>query len=262
MLSFLTLAASDAIAISPGCLPGGLPTTPGPEAVARTFGWGSSDYFHGDVWRVTCADDPNTVALLFRAIPQIGEPFVCSGSFDIIQGGQQLTVRFEQTPGSFLSFCDDLLVATTVAIERHLGAPFDPKGAFTLVFDGISAGNQSLEVPAVGGSTDLGITVVSTGCNPCSAGQTATFHVHVVNRTGRLAVELRAGIKFPNNGPQVAIFDLCTETVLETGEQDIPLASIVVPGNVPNGTYTIEAAILDPIFGTTLSRHAINATKQ
>jgi hypothetical protein len=75
MLSFLTLAASDAIAISPGCLPGGLPTTPGPDAVARTFAWGSSDYFHGDVWRVTCADVEHGCTA-FRAIPQIGEPLV------------------------------------------------------------------------------------------------------------------------------------------------------------------------------------------
>ena len=38
-------------------------------------------------------------------------------------------------------------------------------------------------------------------------------------------------------------------TVVESGEHDIPLLSIIVPGDVPNGTYTIEAAILDPIFG-------------
>jgi hypothetical protein len=50
--------------------------------------------------------------------------------------------------------------------------------------------------------------------------------------------------------------------VLESGVFDIPLASIVVPGDAPNGTYTIEAAILDPVLGVTLSRHAITVVKQ
>jgi hypothetical protein len=50
--------------------------------------------------------------------------------------------------------------------------------------------------------------------------------------------------------------------VLAAGEQNISLASIVIPGDVPSGTYAIEAAILDPTFGATLSRHSLSAVKQ
>jgi hypothetical protein len=232
--------------------------------VGRTFQFSSFDpeLFRGDVWRVVCADDPNQVALLLRATPQTQSPFVCSGSFDIVQAGQQISsLALRQTAGPSSSFCGDLLVPTTFALERISGPAFDPKGAFTLVHDGASAGTQSLEVPAGGGIPVLGITVVSTGCGPCSAGQIATFHIHTVNPGAPLGVELRAGLRLPN-GPNVAIFDLCTVTVVESGEHNIPLLSIIVPGEVPNGTYAIEAAILDPIFGATLSRHSLSAVKQ
>lgn len=259
----LVLAAlTDAFAISATCLPGGFPTTPGPQAVGRNVTWGlgsSQDEYRIDVWRVACQDGSGA-ALLLRATPITSAPFVCSSNFTLIQGGQQIDAVIRQSPSDF-SFRGDLLVATTFALERQSGPAFSPTGAFTLDIDQLAT-HTTLEVPAGGGAPQLGITVVSTGCNPCRFGQTATFHVHAINPGGTLDVELRAGIRFPNNGPLVPILDLCTETVLPTGEQNIPLTSIVVPGDVPNGTYTIEAAILDPVFGATLSRHSVNVAKQ
>jgi hypothetical protein len=258
LLALLLSVPSPAQAISAGCLPGGFPTTPGPDAVGRFFAW-FSEPFRGDVWRVTCADDPNQIAVLFRVVPQGGtSPFICSSSFDIIQGGQQIAPVLQQT-ASPSSFCNDLLVATTFVLERQSGPAFDPKGAFTLAHDADIV--RTLDVPAGGGAPQLGITVVSTGCNPCSAGQIATFHIHVVNPGTPLTVELKTGIQFPN-GQAITLLGLYVEDVVETGTFDIPLASFVVPGNVPNGTYTIEAAILEPIFGDTLSRHSISAVKR
>jgi hypothetical protein len=100
-------------------------------------------------------------------------------------------------------------VATTFALERQSSPAFNPTGVFTLDIDQLDT-HTTLEVPAGGGAPLLSITVVSTGCNPCFVGQTATFHVHAVNPGAPLPVELRAGIRFPNNGAQVPIFDLCT----------------------------------------------------
>jgi hypothetical protein len=257
VLSFFMLAAPDAAAISAGCLPGGFPTTPGSDAVGRFFAW-FDEVFRGDVWRVPCADNPNQVALLLRITQQNSSPFICSSSFTLVQAGQQIDPVIQQTPSSG-SFCTDLLVPTTFALERRSGPAFDPKGAFTLSHD--SDVVRTLDVPAGGGTPMLGITVVSTGCSPCSAGQIATFHMHTVNPGAPLGVEVRAGLRLPN-GPSFPLFDLCTVTVVESGEHDIPLLSIIVPGDVPNGTYAIEAAILDPIFGATLSRHSLSAVKQ
>jgi hypothetical protein len=255
--SLLLGLAGEAHAISAGCLPGGLPATPGPDAVGRAFAW-FDEVFRGDVWRVACADNPNQIALLLRITPLNSTPFICSSSFTLVQAGQQIDPVILQTPSSS-SFCTDLLVATTFSLERRGGPPFDPKGAFTLAHDSDIV--RTLDVPAGGGAPELGITVVSTGCNPCRAGQIATFHIHTVNPGAPLGVDLRAGLEMPNNA-SVALFDLCTVTVVESGEHDIPLLSIIVPGNVPNGTYTVEAAILDPIFGATLSRHSLSVVKQ
>ncbi len=33
----------------------------------------------------------------------------------------------------------------------------------------------------------------------------------------------------------------------------------MLPAGLPFGTYTIEAALLDPDFGVTLSRHSVTA---
>jgi hypothetical protein len=35
---------------------------------------------------------------------------------------------------------------------------------------------------------------------------------------------------------------------------------LVLPPDLPPGTYVLEAAIIDPDFGTTLSRHSIVAS--
>ena len=263
--SFLGLAASDAPAISAGCLPGGFPATPGPDALARTFTTLADDVFRGELWRVVCADDPNEIALLFSVTPLQNESaFVCSDfDFHFLQDNQAIVANLREAP-SATAFCGDVPgggQTTTFFLEPSSspGPPFDPTRAFTLSYDDAGSGGiQNIDVPAGGGI----VTVVSTGCNPCRAGETATFHVHAVNSGPPVAVELRAGIRFPNNGPQVAIVGLCTETVLKTGAQDIPLASIDVPDDVPNGTYTVEVAIVDPIFAVTLSRHSLAAVKQ
>jgi hypothetical protein len=52
------------------------------------------------------------------------------------------------------------------------------------------------------------------------------------------------------------------DAVPNTGEFDIPLVSLVVPGDLENGTYQVEAAVLDRIFGVALSRSTLNTVKR
>jgi hypothetical protein len=256
-LLFLFGWAGEAGAISAGCLSGGFPATPGPDAVGRSFAW-FDELFRGDVWRVACADDPNQVAILFRVVPQGSSPFVCSASFDIIQGGQQIGPILRQTPSSS-SFCNDLLVPTTFVLERQSGPPFDPKGAFTLAHDSDIV--RTLEVPAGGGAPTLNITVVSTGCNACLVGQLAQFHIHVANPGPPILVELKTAFHFPD-GSTGTILGRHVEDILESGEFDIPLLGIIVPPEAPKGQYVIEAAVIHPDTGVTLARSTQNGNVQ
>jgi hypothetical protein len=69
VLALLTSYSTDAVAISPSCLPGGFPATPGPGVVSKNVTWGlgnSPDQYRIDVWHVACQDSLG-VALLLRA---------------------------------------------------------------------------------------------------------------------------------------------------------------------------------------------------
>jgi hypothetical protein len=73
-----------------------------------------------------------------------------------------------------------------------------------------------------------------------------------------LTAELKAGARLPNNqgtisflGGQIII------SVLAGHEADFPLVDGVVPGGIPGGIYTIEAALLEPNVGVTIVRQGI-----
>jgi hypothetical protein len=53
------------------------------------------------------------------------------------------------------------------------------------------------------------------------------------------------------------ILGLYVEQTLGSGAFDIPLISLVVSGDIPTGIHVLEAAILDPITGVTLSRNSL-----
>jgi hypothetical protein len=246
-------------ALAPTCLPGGFPATPTPPVISVT-GYYFDESFYVDVWRVPCQDASGEVAVLLRVTPITPSPWVCSINFDFVQGGEHIDGRL-LLPGSDAGFCGDVSEATTFSHERVLGPPLDNKAAFTVVIDPVTASRQpiQLEVPAY--ASQLGMAVVSTGCGPCSAGQLAQFHLRVENPGPPVTVELKTGIRLPG-GAAVTLLGLHVEETLGSGAVDLPLAGIIVPAEVPTGTYTVEAALLDPIFGTTLARHSLNVVKQ
>lgn len=261
ILFLLAATAGPAEAISEACLPGGFPDTPTPPVFAANARFTTSDEFRVDVWRVLCQDGSGEVALLVRVTAITANPFVCSVNFNFVQGGQHIDGRILPGPG-LPSFCADLTQATTFSLERVLGPPFDNKAAFTLIIDSSTslAPDTTLEIPAYVPAAPT-ITVVSTGCNPCSAGQLAQFQIHVVNAGPPVTVELKTGVRLPG-GSAITLLGVHVEDLLDPGDYTIPLAGIVVPADIPDGTYTIEAAILDPIFGVTLSRSSVSVVKQ
>jgi hypothetical protein len=244
-------------------VPTPLPTVPLPPIfsvdVTHHFINGVSTPVHVEFWRQPCepGSTPGELVLYVRLTPSMPGSTFTYANVTLIQAGQQIEPTLRKSPNGD-TITGNLFVPVTAIIEIPSGQPpFNDDLAFTFIY----GTTDKLEVPAAGQGPTFGITVVSTGCNPCSAGQIATFHLHTSNPGQPLGVDLRAGLRLPN-GPNVAIFGPCTVAVVESGEHDIPLLSIIVPGDVPNGTYAIEAAILDPVFGATLSRHSLNAVKQ
>ncbi|MGH7331393.1 MAG: hypothetical protein ACREKS_01335 [Candidatus Rokuibacteriota bacterium] len=210
---------------------------------------------------MNCQDGSGEVALLLRATPLTTAPFVCSSNFDMIQNGQQISGVIRQTPGGS-SFCTDLLVATTFALERISGPAFNNKAAFTLVIDNEGLPeppDTMLNIPALG--PQFGITVVATGCTTCQVGQLAQFHMHVANPGAPITVEVKTAIHIPG-GAVATLLGLFVLDTFEPGEFDVPIIGVIVPGDAPKGLYTLEAALLDPITGETLARNSRQATVQ
>jgi hypothetical protein len=104
----------------------------------------------------------------------------------------------------------------------------------------------------------LGVTVVPKGCNPCHPGNFAKFNVAVSNSHGGRTVEMKVVIRLPDGNTTFSIVDRHHEAVLAAGstvEFDIPGGT--VPPGLPEGNYSVEAALLDPNTGKTLARHAV-----
>jgi hypothetical protein len=210
------------------------------------------------VWRQPCEDDPATLAVLLRATPIVGSPFVCYSNFTIIQDSQQVEAGLAQVPG-LNSFCvSDLFVPTTVSLERRGGAPFDPNAAFALIVKGTA--EVALNMPTAG-PEPFGVAIVATGCTNCANGQLAQFLIRVTNPGPPFVAELKTAAHLPS-GAAVTLLGRHVEEVIRSGQYDIPLVAVSVFELTPRGAYTVEAALLDPVTGVTLARASLQANVQ
>lgn len=108
----------------------------------------------------------------------------------------------------------------------------------------------------------LAVTVHPLGCTTCRPGQTLGFELQVTNPGAPMLVELKTGAKLPGGG-MVSILGRHEEERLPSGVTVIPLfAGFVLPDGIPAGAYAIEAALLEPELGVTLSRHSVGLTLQ
>lgn len=253
LLALLLGAPDPARALPATCIPLPFPTTPAGTVFTLSIFFGSGQG-KLELWRQACQDGSGQTAMLVRATPFTASVHVCSPT--IIQNGIQFQGRLAPGPGQ--SFCDSLFIPQTFILVEGSGTPqFNGAAAFSLINDGIPA--TRIDVPA--GEPvppPPTITVVSTGCTSCGPGQVVATHAHIVNPGPATLVELKTGVRFPD-GSVVGLLGRHDDMALGAGQTiDVDLLSgFVVPLGIPIGTYLVEAALLEPELGVTLSRHSV-----
>jgi len=99
------------------------------------------------------------------------------------------------------------------------------------------------------------VTVVADACTTCHSGDTVAYHMAVTNPGAPLMVEVRGGARFPD-GSVLPL--MTTVTTVPTGASTLPLVpSQALPAALPTIDLLVEAALLEPVLGVTLSRHHV-----
>lgn len=234
-------------------VPTPLPSTPLPPVFTGKTTAGSTV----DVWREPClpGSTPGELVLYVKLTPHTSGVFF-SGFQTAIQNSQQVDVGLSQTPDGFV-FSGEVFIPITFLLEPLSGQPpFDTDASFLLLVNGaqinVAAGGAQPPSPP-------GVQVVVTGCNPCKIGDLAKLHLHVTNPGPARVVEVKAGSHFPDGVTNFVFLGRYVELEIPSGESDIDIPGLTLPAGLPFGTYTIEGALLEPDFGTTLSRHSVTA---
>ena len=245
---------SPAQADGTGCLTAPLPTTPTSSVFSRDVQRGN-EQSHVDLWRQPCPG--GGAILLLRVTPITPGPLVCDLSFAIVQGPSQFEILLTDQDEPF-GFCNNLFVPRTFYLAPD-GAAYDPQQAFTLLFDTVSGATRfaRLDVAPAGPlpPPPPSITVVATDCTTCHGGQVIGYVMSINNPGPAMVAEIKAGARFPNG----SILPLVnTLTTLPAGPIVLALVpSQPLPASVPTVDLLIEAAILEPVLGATLSRHSV-----
>jgi hypothetical protein len=248
----------------PGCLPSSLPTVPVPPVFALDTSDRADDNAHLDIWRHACLDGSGS-AVLIRLMPTSLAAHVCYVDFSVVQAGTEFRVDLHWSP-SGLFLCGTIVAPVTAYLTTWGPAvPFDNTRAFTLVYrDGFA--RRSVEIPTAG-SAPPSIRVVASGCVTCHPGDTLGVDVFVDNPGPSMLVELKTAARLPDDSV-VSILERHKEVMLLSAEDLVPggvmviplVADFALPAGIPAGTYTIEAALLEPKLGVTLSRHKVSFT--
>jgi hypothetical protein len=212
------------------------------------------------IWREQYADSAELV-ILMRVFPTAGQPFMCGGDFHILQGGLQFNVGLLQSTSSSSTFCGDVLIPTTLIVGNFaVGSVLvDKAQAFTLTFQGYTTTftTYTIEIPAAGPAPPPppSVLVVSTACNPCHSGQVVAFTMNITNPGPAVQAEIKGGARFPDG----SILPLVNQvTTLPSGASVLALVPAqALPGGLPTIDLLIEAALLEPTLGVTLSRHNV-----
>lgn len=207
-----------------------------------------------DVWRQACQDGSGELAVLVRVTPITPKVFVCSLEFSITQNGVDFQGRATTTTsaGSAPQFCSDVTSPTTLLLFESPGAPdFRERASFTLTYNGAPVTSMPVPAPTV--------VVTPTGCTDCGVGDPIGFRAHVTNGGPAIAVELKTGIRLPD-GSAISFGDY-VQVLAAGSETDVVLvAPTVTAAGVPQGTYVVEAALLEPILGINWTRSSVRLT--
>ncbi len=256
-LAALAVPTAAAGAVPAACLPVGFPSTPAPPVFTVEVA-DFADRIHLAVWRQACQDGSGQVVVLVHATPVSTGPSLCGTQLTVVQNGVQITGRLRTTTRRAVPiFCDDLFAPTTLVLDETIGQPpFDEEAAFTLVWNGFPT--RQIEIPpGPAASAPPSVAVIVTGCSPCRAGDLAEIRLHLLNPGPERVVEVKAGSRFPDGVSSVVFLGRYVEHRVPPGESDILVPAIVLPADLPLGPYVVEASLLDPDFGSILSRSIV-----
>lgn len=100
----------------------------------------------------------------------------------------------------------------------------------------------------------LTVEVVASACTTCHSGETVAYHMAFTNNGPPFVAEVKGGARFPD-GTILPLVN--TVTTIPSGASTLPLVpSQALPAGLPTIDLGIEAAILEPHLGVTLSRHS------
>jgi hypothetical protein len=247
------LVATPAAATVPAtCFPT-LPAVPGDPLFTITGGV-FAERIRLDLWRQPCVDGSGETAVLIQATPVTPAPLLCSFSFRMIQLGVEIQGRIRTSTDTAVAFCDDLPFAATFVLDEQPGdPPLIEELPFTLLW--ATPLVNVLEVPQRRPPAPPAprVSIVTTGCLTCRPGDFAQVHLHLTNPGPPRNVEVKAGSHFPNGVTVLSLVGPHLEMTVPSGESDIAIPGLFVPADVERGAYLIEARLLDPVLGTTLS---------
>ena len=249
----LVLAAVPAGAAVPAtCFPA-LPAVSGAPLFTITGG-ALAERIRLDLWREPCVDGSGEIAVLIQATPITPGPLLCSFNFRLSQLGIERQGRIRTSTATAAAFCDVLPFTTTFVLDEQPGNPplivafpFEMLWATPLV-NVLDVPQQRPPAPP-----PPRVTIENTGCLTCRPGDFAQVHLHFTNSGPPQNVEVKAGSHFPDGVTVLSLVGPHLEVTVPSGESDIFISGVILPAEVPLGAYLIEARLLDPIFGTTLS---------
>jgi hypothetical protein len=214
-----------------------------------------------DLWRQPCTDGSGQVAVLVQATPVTPNPLLCSTNFRMVQLGVDIQGRIRTSTAGLASFCEQLPFTTTFILDEVPGQPpFVEEFPFTLVWAGPT--DNRLDIPQVRPPAPPAprADVVTAGCLVCRPGDFAQVHLRFSNPGFARTVELKVGTHFPDGVTVLSLLDPHFEVALPPGESEIVIPGLVLPADVPLGAYLVEARLLDPVFGLTLSVDYLSVT--
>jgi len=246
--------ATPAFAVIQGCLPNPLPAPTAPlfSRDVQKF----SEQMHLDVWRVPC---DGSVGLLMKVTPVSMGPILCQSDFSILQGGAPF--ELDLADASAPAFCAPLLAPSTFSLVPKVPA-FDLAASLTILFDTLNGMSRFAALEVAAAVPPPTVTVLALGCTTCQPGDTLAFSVRIDNPDGPTVVELKTGARLPD-GSVVTILGRFVPKALGAGVREtISLfpSFVLQAGAFPVGAYTIEAALLEPDLGVTISRDSVTLT--
>jgi len=167
-------------AVSGTCLKTPLPVTPKTPNYTITATDGANETIKLVFWHEKCADNTGW-ALLVRATPIVGTPFLCSSAFKVVQNAVQINdISLLSTPTSS-GWCDDMLVPATMIVDSRGVIQFDPAKALTLFFEPLVKPQISLAIgaavspaPSISGSA-AGYKSFTHTCTNVTTGAIKTY---------------------------------------------------------------------------------------